>query len=125
MKTTVIALLALSLCSCACLVNGTKQQVQINSNPDGADISVNGIPYGQTPNTIQLHRKQTHQVQLAKKGYTTTSHSIDRRLSGWVWVDFYFLIIPGFVDLGVGSAYTLDPEAINAQLEPVAGGPKQ
>lgn len=124
-KVIAATILPFILCSCACLVNGTRQQVQINSNPAGADISLNGIPSGKTPNSISLARGETHQVQITKEDYMATSQTIGHRLSGWFWLDLCFYAIPGLVDLGVGSAYNLEPETINAQLQPIAGTEKK
>lgn len=125
MKTVLATALSVSMCSCACLINGPKQQVQINSNPPGAAISINGIPSGQTPNSVSLERNEVHQVQLTKENYSPVSQSIGHRLSVWFWPDILCYAVPGLVDLGVGAAYVLEPEAINAQLHQVETMPAQ
>ena len=112
-------LLSMSLCSCACIVNGTKQEVHINSNPSGADITINGIPHGRTPTSVSLERSGTHLVQITRDEYMPTSQTIGHRLSGWFWPDIFCDTIPGLVDLCVGSAYRLDPETIDVQLNKV------
>jgi len=116
------ALLSLTMCSCAYLINGTKQEIHINSNPSGADISINGIPHGRTPTSVSLERSGTHLVQITRDEYMPTSRTIGHCLSGWFWPDIFCDTIPGLVDLCVGSAYRLEPETLNVQLNKVQSG---
>ena len=60
----------LFLTSCATVFTGTKQNVMIKSNPEGATIEVDGFERGVTPMPVKLRkgfRGQT--VTLKKDGY--------------------------------------------------------
>jgi hypothetical protein len=65
----IIVLAALqTLASCAYALNGKNVDVSIDSNPQGADIVIEGRSYGRTPATIMLEPKN-YIVTLTKEGY--------------------------------------------------------
>jgi len=49
--------------------NGVPQEVVILSFPTEASIYINGNPAGNTPMTVALPRKTTHEIRLEKAGY--------------------------------------------------------
>jgi hypothetical protein len=58
--------------SCATIFTGSKQTVQINSIPPGADIEVDGLSAGVTPAPVRLKKGFTGQtVMLKKAGFET------------------------------------------------------
>jgi len=46
-----------------------KEDVAINSQPEGADVFVNNQLVGQTPTTVELAKDGVYELRLAKKGY--------------------------------------------------------
>jgi hypothetical protein len=87
MKIKLIAVLTavvLLYSSCATIISGSRQKVYINSNPEGADIIVNGSPTGQkTPAEINLKRRvksgpnstaKKMTYSFKKDGYMTKNH---------------------------------------------------
>lgn len=67
-------LLAISACSFA---NKSTVTVPINSNPQGADVSIDGKYFGQTPVFAELNPGQNHKATISKKGYSTANINMD------------------------------------------------
>ncbi len=77
-KIFLLTLLSLSS-SCAWIWNSKTVDVSINSNPQGADIFIEGRNYGRTPATINIEPKN-YSVTLTKEGYG----SAQLELESWV-----------------------------------------
>lgn len=67
--------------SCAMSFNEKNVDVTINSNPQGADIIIEGRNYGKTPKTINIEPKK-YTVSLVKEGYGSTQ----LQLESWVTI---------------------------------------
>jgi hypothetical protein len=62
--------------SCATILTGTKQNVRINSIPEGAKIEINGAYMGITPAKIKLRKAYSAPIiSLKKEGFETKSFS--------------------------------------------------
>lgn len=64
--------------SCAMMMNSKTDKVRIDSSPQGADITINGQYYGQTPAVLDIE-PDNYVVKLDKKGYG----SADLQLKAW------------------------------------------
>jgi hypothetical protein len=112
------------LTGCATIVGGgTSQAVNISSEPSGASFvikSSSGLQMGsgKTPQTLRLPRKNEYQVEFSMDNYRTQSVVLTKGLNGWVWGNFVFGWIVGFiVDFASGSASKLEPAVIQVSLE--------
>ena len=94
--------------------SGCASSVQINSEPPGADVTVNGQHIGTTPTSYSDTAivGTTHQVRLEKEGYETTSAQLTRTgnlnvgaLIGGLFCLFPFLWVLNY------------PASVNYQLE--------
>lgn len=102
---------------CASIIHGTSQEVGISSSPSGAEVSINGVPSGQTPVVADLSRKKNHSVSIKMPGYHTADLTLTKGVSGWVWGNIVFGGLPGLaVDAITGGLYKLTPEQLNSQL---------
>jgi hypothetical protein len=102
--------------SCASIVNGTKQDVRINSDPTGAQVSINGVKYT-TPAVIKLKRGSKHSLTFTKEGYEPVTLKIDKKFNSWVFGNLIFGGVIGLiVDFSNGAAYKLSPDQVNAKL---------
>lgn len=120
MKTKLIGclLVCLYLMSCATLFKGTHEQVNINSEPQNADVYINGVFKGETPISIKLESKETYTIEYKKKGYKTEVRNITNHVgAGWVVLDVIGGLVPVIVDAATGSWYYLDQKNVNALLE--------
>jgi len=67
-KIIAVASVLILLNSCAFLFNDKNVEVSINSNPQGADIIIEGRSYGRTPAVISIEPKN-YVATLTKEGY--------------------------------------------------------
>jgi hypothetical protein len=118
-----LVVLAIPMSACATLVGGgTNQGVSINSEPSGASFTVkssSGIQMatGRTPQTVTLPRKNEYQIEFSVPGYRTQSLPLTKGVNGWVFGNFIFGWIPGFIiDFATGSANKLEPALVQVSL---------
>ena len=112
-----VLLVSVALSGCATIVRGTNQDIPVSSYPSGADIIVDGILYGKTPTTIQLHRGRPHQLTLELQGYQPYYVSFRSNMGKAMAGNCCIGGIPGMaVDAYTGAANSLSPEAIHAEL---------
>ncbi len=69
------------LTSCATMIHGKTQVVQIQSEPAGATAFHKGKRIGTTPVQVVLERKQDHQISLVKNGYRDETVTLKRKLA--------------------------------------------
>jgi hypothetical protein len=66
------------LCGCLYLKHGETETINVQSEPSGAQVVVNGTPYGTTPTDVTLSRCQDYQATLSKGGYSPANLDISR-----------------------------------------------
>lgn len=83
--------------SCATIVNGTHQPVAFSSNPEGAEVFVNGTARGVTPTTVDLPRSSSDSTVVFKKvGYQDTTENLHTSISGYYFLN---IILGGVIGL--------------------------
>ena len=103
--------------ACGTIMQGTTQQIGINSNPSKASVTINGQNKGATPMIVDLKRKDSHMIRIELDGYEPYETTLTRKVSGWVWGNIVFGGLIGLVvDASAGGMYNLTPEQINAEL---------
>ncbi len=108
---------AITLISCASIINGTSQNIGISSTPSGAKVTVSGQSFGTTPVIADLKRKNNHMIKIELEGYNPYETTLTRKASGWVWGNILFGGLIGLaVDAISGGLYKLQPEQIQAAL---------
>ena len=121
MKTLVIAvsvLVLLATTGCSTIVNGKRQIVSINSNVAGAQVTVNGMPVGQTPFAGEIERSSKAIVQLNKEGYVTKTMTMDTSFEPIFWGNIISGGFFGSTTDGVsGAMYKYAPATIQVDLE--------
>jgi hypothetical protein len=71
-----------SLNSCSSILNGTSQNVTVNSNTDGAQVWIDGISFGKTPYTAKLQRGEEHLIEIKKDGFETYRITTSKEIAG-------------------------------------------
>jgi len=118
LSTFLIASLFLLTSSCATVFKGNSNKINFNSNPQGAQIYVNGNYMGDTPIILKLESKQTYNIEFRKEGYKTKTFNITNHIGvGWIILDVILGLVPVIVDAATGSWYVLDQKIVNALLE--------
>jgi hypothetical protein len=108
---------ALLLSSCASIIHGSKQKVEIRSRPPGAAVRIDGTDSGVTPTTAELSRKSSHRVELSLKGHKPFEVVLEPEFNGTVMGNILAGGLIGMaVDGSTGAGNTLKPEAVDAEL---------
>lgn len=102
---------------CATIISGKHQDVPMNSDPSGAIILVNGVERGTTPATIELRRKDDHEVTFEKAGYLPKTQWMQTKTNGWIFGNIILGGIIGIIiDWSTGAKNKFEPEELNIQL---------
>lgn len=105
--------------SCATIINGTSQQVNITSTPIEAKVIIDGEELGKTPFIADLKRKDNHIVKIELEGYKTEVITLNGKTSGWFFGNCLFGGVIGMaIDAVTGGMYRLQPEEIKKNLAP-------
>ena len=118
-KFIILIMSSLVLIGCSTFFNTTTQEIELNSNPPNAKISVDGISFGTTPQVINIERGVNHSVKFELDGFEPYETQITRQMSNWFWFNALNGFIPGMsIDLLTGAMYSLFPDEMSAELSP-------
>lgn len=106
LKKSGLLLLLLCVSSCATIVRGTTQQVSINSDPDGAKVTISNGQSCQTPCNIEVERKTSLQLTLEREHCRRQTTSMIPTLAG------AGAVLGGIIDYGTGAVYDLQPNPL-------------
>jgi hypothetical protein len=109
----------LALAGCATIVHGTTEQVQIDSNPGGADVQIDRSAHVTTPAAVKLSRGSPHQLVFHKPGYQDDTELLTSSPSGWILAN---LIGGGAIGIAIdaadGAGRKLSSDSVNVTLRP-------
>ncbi|MBN2198777.1 MAG: PEGA domain-containing protein [Candidatus Aminicenantes bacterium] len=118
LNAVLIAALLLATWSCATLFKGTTEDVIFSSNPDPAEVWVNGAKLGVTPCTLNLETKQRYTIEFRKEGFKTEIRNLTNHVgAGWIVLDVVAGLVPVIVDAATGAWYTFDQKTVDAMLK--------
>lgn len=104
---------------CATITTGRNQRVPIDSNPQGANVTVSSGYRGITPCSFELERNKDHVIKISLKGYRTAQIQLKKTVCGSTAGN---IILGGFIGLGVdaisGAMFKLTPENVYVDLVP-------
>ncbi len=115
----VLPLLVLAT-GCATVLQGKHDQIGIASQPTGAEVIVDNQVYGKTPVTVELKRKDKHNITINVEGYEPYEFTITRKTNGFVFGNVLFGpfgLIGLAVDAITGGMYSLKPDQVHAELQ--------
>lgn len=102
------------LSSCATIISGSRQNVEINSEPSSAKVFINEIEIGNTPVQQNLKRNQEYSLVLKLDGYETYETKLERKFNAWYIGNIAFGGLIGIIiDPITGAMHKLKPEEIN------------
>lgn len=126
---------ALLFSSCASIFTKTSYPVTINSNPEGAQISIvnksgTAVYQGKTPATAVLKSSnkymsgERYTITISKQGYQDQVVYIDSKIEGWYWGNILLGGLVGMlvVDPLTGAMYKLDTSVVDVTLDKGNGG---
>lgn len=125
----IVMVMPVLITSCASILGKSAYPVSINSNPNGADISITDkkgkeVYKGQSPATVSLKSgagffsRAEYQVKISSRGYTDQVIPVNYKLNGWYYGN---LLLGGFlgmliVDPATGAMWKLDTPPISITL---------
>lgn len=115
--------LSVLIAGCATIFKGSSADVQVNSSPSGADVYINEIDRGSTPQTLSLKRNKNYVLTFKKEGYEDVNMEIDKKFDiGTTVVGniFSWGLLGIIVDAATGAAYTLTPADLDANMDELA-----
>lgn len=121
MKKTIIAA-TFMLSSCGTLMNGSTQDIIIQSEPAGARVIIDQQDYGKTPIQAELPRQKRIVGRVIKDGYIDDGFVMNSSPSKWsTWGNFAFvsLATPVFMafDVLTGSFWSYKKDSVFVKLE--------
>ena len=117
-KIMLLVIICFLIVSCATLFKGTSDEVTFNSDPQRAEVWINGTNMGQTPLSIKLQSKKTYTIECKKEGFPTVAKNITNHIgAGWIILDVLAGLVPVVVDAATGAWYSLDQKNVNAILK--------
>jgi hypothetical protein len=114
-----LVLLCTLTISCASIFKGSSADVRVNSNPSGANIFINGIDRGVTPQTLSLKRNSDYVLTFKKEGYEDLNFEIFKKFdigTALVGNIFSWGLVGIIVDVATGAAYSLTPADVEANM---------
>lgn len=119
---------ALGLSGCATVTRGTGEQVQVHSDPQGAEVRTSLGFQCVTPCTISVQRKDEFSVTIGKPGFEPQTVMVATRLAGAGAAGFAGnVLIGGVVGMGVdavtGATLEHYPNPVSVVLRPLAPPP--
>lgn len=107
-----------SLYGCATLFKQKSRTVSFNSDPQGAEIYINGNRMGKTPMPMNLSNLKAVTVTFKKEGYDDKTYIINTKVgAGWVVLDCLGGFIPVIIDAVTENWYNLDTDDVNVMLD--------
>ncbi|MCX6152800.1 MAG: PEGA domain-containing protein [Candidatus Kapabacteria bacterium] len=121
--------------SCATIFNSGYKNVNIDSDPEGADVFIDSLHFGKTPTIARLNKKENHYIEVSLNHYKKSSDSVKSKLfAGWFVYDIFFptnlfiysIPVPFLIDYLTKNANELDKESVFfrlKRLDPLAQNP--
>lgn len=114
-----ILVMSTTIVGCATIFKGSTADVRVNSSPSGADIFINKMDKGKTPQTLTLDRDEDHILTFRKEGYEEVRVEVKSRFDGATTILGNLLswaLLGIVVDVATGAAYSLEPADVQANL---------
>ena len=108
---------------CATIISGTHQEVPVTTVPKGATVQVDGDATYTTPVTIELKRKDNHELLISHPGYHSVRVPVVKKLNNAVFGNLLAGgLVGGVVDASSGASNNLKPDRIDLTLKAVREG---
>jgi hypothetical protein len=104
-----LALAAAAFLGCATIFSPGPDPVDFGSEPQGAEVIVNGKNMGMTPVTLQLRPEKSYMITFRKDGYEDATITLATHVqAGWVVLDVLVGVLGVAVDAATGKWQTFD-----------------
>lgn len=103
------------LSSCASIIKGSSQTVTFQSEPEGAEVIIDGQSRGTTPLTVKLAKNKYDVVTFKKDGYATVNSSLEKKYDAVALLNIFWDL--STTDLISGAAYEYEPNSYFTKLK--------
>ncbi|MFC1589508.1 PEGA domain-containing protein [Pseudomonadota bacterium] len=100
---------------CASVISGTTQSVTIDSNPQGAEVSIDGAYIGATPITLKLAKNKKDTVSIKKEGYKSVSRDLTKTFDPVGIINIFWDL--STTDFITGAAMEYEPNSYFFELQ--------
>lgn len=104
----------LLLAGCASIFKGTDQTLTFTSEPDGAQVIIDGISVGVTPLSTKVKKNSKSAVMIKKDGYKVQTIPLDKKYDGIALLNVFWDF--STTDFITGAAYEYDPNTYYFKL---------
>lgn len=133
-----LAIIPLLFTGCASIVDGGPKVVHLNSNPEGAKVTIydkhdQAVAVQMTPASIWLKRggfysRDWYRADFELPGYYPYETRINSQVDGWYWGNVVWgvfglsggIVAFGLVDPATGDMWTLSLSALNCNFVPTS-----
>ena len=113
-----IVCLVVSATGCATLFKSKTAVLQLNSDPEGADVYLNGNRIGRTPLPFKVSHTKPVTISFRKQGYEDKTYIINTKIgAGWIILDCFGGFLAVIIDACTGNWYSLEETEVNALFE--------
>ncbi|MCC6547380.1 PEGA domain-containing protein [Candidatus Sumerlaeota bacterium] len=104
--------------SCGLIVSGN-QTISLNSDPQGAEVKMDGMTQGQTPTSVRVSRRDEPIFTFEKEGYKTVQKSTEREPNTYFILDIIggVLILVPFIGLLGAGDWDIEPGNISVVMD--------
>jgi PEGA domain len=102
------------LAGCSTIFKGTDQVLTITSEPDGADVRVDGKLVGQTPVSYKAPKNKVDSIRIEKDGYKPEVFAVEKKYDTFTLLSTFWDL--STTDLISGAAYEYQPSAFHYKL---------
>ena len=110
-----IVTIALFCTGCCSVIKKGEQTVTFKSEPEGAQVLIDGKPMGVTPLSVSLKKNAYDTVMIKKIGYTTQSVPLEKKYDGFALLNVFWDF--STTDLITGAAYEYRPNQYYFELK--------
>ncbi len=108
--------IVLAAAGCGLIVSGTHATINTDTDPQGAEVWMDGVLIGRTPLVTEIDSTEEHDLVFKLDGREMPVKLRRRVMGGAVFMDVLFGLIPLIVDGATGGWYQIGPEIIRVDL---------
>lgn len=113
-KLVTLLSIVLSITGCAGLFHGTDQVLTFNSEPEGAQVLIDGVAVGVTPLSTKVKKNSKSAIMIKKDGYKVQTMPLNKHYDGVALLNIFWDL--STTDMVTGAAFEYDPSTYYFKL---------